>query len=222
MSALSVGSNVVIAAKQFNPSIINQLWLVRNGLLGEDDFGPGCVFSELLANVQSRDFNLLVLPEQLQFTPTVDPTEANALVTSKVGPLVRALPHTPYKALGINFFWHVLLENTDVKTLTRSLFCSEGRPIYRDFGAGDAQFGGYFSRDFHGFRLKLDVKPILLRVASLDTSESRIQFAFNYHLDLPDDGAADLIQGMIQKWDLARVEAEKTVLGVQEFIDGSR
>ena len=60
-------ANVVIIARQFNPSIISQHWLIKNNILAEDDFEDGSVFSPVMVNVQSKVCHILVLPDQLQF-----------------------------------------------------------------------------------------------------------------------------------------------------------
>src|SRR5215471_4775408 len=65
------GSAVVIVAQQFNPSIINQLWLVRNEVLADADFQDGSLYSDLVVQVRSRLFHMLVIQEQLQFVPVV-------------------------------------------------------------------------------------------------------------------------------------------------------
>ncbi len=42
-------SNAVIVAHQFNPSVVNQLWLVDNDIVSRDGFQEGCVFSDMLS-----------------------------------------------------------------------------------------------------------------------------------------------------------------------------
>src|SRR5579862_3971247 len=107
MEVERVGHNVVIAAHNLNPTISSQLWLVKQKIATEDAFLPGCVFTDPVVNVQAKDFTLLVLPEQFQFAPRVSRELERDLVIEKVGAFVRALPHTPYRAVGLNFLWHV-------------------------------------------------------------------------------------------------------------------
>src|SRR5437016_3833189 len=107
MSVELVNSNVVVVARQFNPSIVSQIWLVDNGLVRREDFLEGCAFTDVLVNVRARDFFLLVTPEQLQFVPNVPDDRQQEIAAGKVGAIVRTLPHTPYIAVGINFTWKV-------------------------------------------------------------------------------------------------------------------
>ena len=205
------GSNVVITAHHFNPSIFSQLWLVRNEILGEDDFASGCLFSDQAANVESEQFGLLVVPPQMQFVPRLPPDQQGDLVSNKVGSIVRALPHTPYKAIGLNFLWHVEPEDADVSALTRKLFYDPDRTICQLFDVADARFGAYFSKDILGCRLKLDVKPITRETK--DEPRELVQFAFNFHLDLPQEANETIvaIEGDLRIWDDARMETARIV-----------
>src|SRR3954452_10956137 len=106
MSIQLAGSNVIIAARQFNPTVFSQLWLVRNELLAEEDFGPGYLFSEAVVQMATPQFLMLVVPSQLQFSPTDQVEDQQALIRGKVGRIVERLPHTPYVAVGLNFVWH--------------------------------------------------------------------------------------------------------------------
>src|SRR5438094_3009969 len=101
-----VGSSVVIVAQTFNTSVANQLWLVRNGVVPEGDFLPGCIFTDLLVQVRTRRFSLLFTPEQFQFVPALGEENSNSLMQETIARIVEMLPHTPYRALGLNFTWH--------------------------------------------------------------------------------------------------------------------
>ncbi len=204
-------SNLVVAAHHFNPSIFSQLWLVRNHIVNEDDFSPGCLFSDQAVNVETPEFGLLVVQPQLQFAPKVSLDCQAELVETKVGNIVRSLPHTPYTAIGLNYFWQFEPQDDDVPALTRSLFYNPDRRICELFDTEDARFGAYFSKDTLGSRLKLDVKPIIRQVE--DERREVVQFAFNFHVDLPREGN-DLIPAIerhLQIWDEAGAEAARIV-----------
>jgi hypothetical protein len=207
------GAAAVVVAQQFNPSVVSQMWLVRNGLLDEDDFLRGCLFSDVVVQVRSRRFAMLIIPEQLQFIPEVPQEEEQAMVAEKVGTIVRTLPHTPFRALGLNFRWQLTPRNGDVARVTRDLFFRERSPLYQSFASEDALFGGYLSKNALGFRLKLDVRPI--QVQESQGQETRIQFAFNFHVDLGDD-AAQRIEGHLLRWNEVRLEAERIIDAVEQ------
>jgi len=204
-------SNLVITAHQFNPSIFSQLWLVRNEIVREDEFSAGCLFSDQAVNVESEQFGLLVVPPQMQFVPKAPPDRQADLVSEKVGAIVRTLPHTPYNAIGLNFLWHVEPEHGDVAALTRKLFYDPDRRICQLFDAEDARFGAYFSKDMLGCRLKLDVTPITRQTQ--DERRELVQFAFNFHLDLPQEANQIIaaIDRQLRIWDDAAAEAARIV-----------
>ena len=212
MPVQQAGSNVVVAAHQFNPSIFSQIWLVRNEVLREDDFREGCMFSDVAVNVQSREFNLMVVPPQLQFAPKVPAEEEAELVASRVGAIIRSLPHTPYSAVGLNFIWHVTADNGEIRSLSRKLFFARESSVFREFDTGDARFGAYVSKDILGCRLKLDIKPITQHLE--EQTKELLQFAFNFHLDVPEDEediVVSAIQEQLQRWERARQEASRIV-----------
>jgi hypothetical protein len=208
MSSQMVASNVVIAARQFNPSVMSQLWLVKHKLMDEGDFESGCVFSDSLVQVMAKDFVLLVVPEQFQFVPRTEAGDELRLIENKVGVIVNRLPHTPFTAVGLNFVWLVVPENGDIQNLSRQMFFRKNSDLYKYFDSEDSKFGAYLSRDILGCRLKLDIKPI----QTPDTKEDRLQFVFNYHLDLAGcDSPVSAIETMLHKWEEAKAYASKLI-----------
>ncbi len=217
MPAELLSSNVVIAARQLNPSIFSQIWLVRNEILAEEDFEPGSVYSDMAVNVQSREFSLVVLPHQLQFAPKVPVEQESRLVAEKVGTVVRELPHTPYDAVGLNFIWHVLPEGEDIRELSRRLFYVPGSPFFQAFDTSDARYGAYVSKDVLDCRLKLDVKTTMRNTDQEDSE--LLRFAFNFHLDvagLERDEVVGAIEKQLQRWEPAKQEAGRIVMSAME------
>lgn len=216
MNIQLAGANVIIAARQFNPSVFSQMWLVRNELLAEEDFGPGYLYSEAFVQMATPHFLLLVVPSQLQFTPGEQTEHQQALIQEKVGRIIERLPHTPYVAVGLNFVWHLSDERRRIEQLSRELFFKEGSDIYRRFDAADAKFGAYLSRDFGGCRLKLDIKPIALEESDRGDAQ-RLQFAFNFHRDLTDgEQSVQRIQEMLGRWDEVREESSQIVASLHD------
>jgi hypothetical protein len=206
------GSAVVVVAQQFNPSIVTQMWLVRHGVLADEDFQEGSLHSDFIVQVRSRLFHMLVLPEQLQFVPLGPPDDHQRLIVEKIGMIVRTLPETPYRAVGLNFNWHLTPADGNIARLTRDLFYCRDRPLDRRFAADDANYGGYLSKNFAGFRFKLDIKPILVPLVT--GPENRLQFFFNFHCDLGEEAAAEIQQRLLH-WDEVRREAEQVIDSVE-------
>lgn len=213
MIAEMTQANVVIIARQFNPSIFSQYWLIKNGILLEEDFPAGWVYSPMFVDVPSRGFHLVVLPEQLQFAPSPPSEASQGLLASKVGGIVETLPHTPYTAAGLNFVWQIAHESLSVADLTRRAFFKTESPVFRHFDTEDAQFGAYMSKDALGCRLNLDVKPVILTRGEI--SEGRLQFSFNFHKDLSEENKVERILDLLGKWS----EAWKLASVIFESLD---
>lgn len=209
---------VVVLARQFNPSVLTQMWLAGQGILGEDGaYKPESIFTANLVQVITDEFALVVTPDQVQFMLNVAPDEQQDLIAKKIGTLVKNLPHVPYWAVGLNFHWHLTPDKEQIPAITRELFCGKSEGIYARFNEPNAKFGAYLSKNFGSFRMKLDVKPILLEVESL--KEERVHFGFNFHADLPRGaGAADAVIERLGHWNEVRDEAVETMraAGYQE------
>lgn len=198
MTPILVNASAVVVAQNFNPPIISQIWLDRHGIVPECAFRPGTIFTDMLVRVQADEFQLLVTPDQCQFTPKGE-RDAQSIVVEKLGAIVRLLPHTPFRGLGLNFSWHLRADEPEVRALSRKLFYVENGPLHQMFQDDGARFGGYLSKDSHGFRLKLDVKPASGEING--ETVHFLQFAFNYHADIYNHtDPAGAIEGLLSKW----------------------
>jgi len=213
------GATCVVTAQHFNPSVIRESWLLKHGILVEEDLLPGFAFTDMLANINTAKVHMLIAPDRVQFTPKVDIAEQQALLNDKLGTIIGILPHTPYQAIGLNFEWHARPEDGDIHTLCRELFFRTGRPIDSEFDSQDARLGAYFSKDFHAFRMKLDIKPMAISAeADGETNKFEIlRFGFNFHRDVQD--SADMVSDLKESigfWDEARMAAEAITNRVRE------
>ena len=210
-----VHANAVVGAHHFNPSVTSQLWMVDNGVVDRDEFeaGKGSVFSDMMANVVSRHFTMLITPDQVQLAPSPSAIDPGSVVQERLGALVRALPHTPYTACGLNITWW--LDHQDVAEVSRRLFFPAGKSFRSDFDVPDARFGGYMSRPWFDGRLKLDVKPITLSLNDGPPFE-RLQFAFNFHRDVhPGGHAVDSVLVHLGYWSEAVAATRQTMTNLE-------
>jgi hypothetical protein len=205
MDSRLVNSSVVVAAHHFNPSVFSQLWLVRNNIVSETEFLTGCVFTDMIANIRTHAFELLVTQDQCQFSPLGGTEAHQTVIVEKVGSVIRLLPHTPFTAMGLNFIWHV--EPLDVSEFGRTRFCKCDAPLYDNFNCEDARFGAYLSKDALGFRLKIDIKPLTMTISG--ASKELFQFSFNFHSDISGDSPLSDIEPLLARWDEARVLSQE-------------
>lgn len=212
MSIELVDANVVVVARQFNPSVLSQLWLVRKGLVGEEDFREGCIFTEALAQVNTDEFNLLVVPPRAQFSTHVDRQRQQQLIVHKMGGLVYALPETPYRAVGINLTWQMIPDAETISDLSRRLAFVRDSQVHRMFDSEDARFGAFLSRDSLGCRLLLSVKP-----EEISEGNEVLSFAFNYHRDIGQaDDAPQVITEVLARWNEALEETSEIARAAEE------
>ncbi|WP_088256547.1 hypothetical protein [Fimbriiglobus ruber] len=203
---------VVLLARQFNPSVLSQVWLAKNGILDADGtVRANSIFAENFVQVITDEFVLAVLPEQLQFIPNVLPERQQKLIEDKLGTLVGKLPHVPYRSVGLNFNWHLAVNDEEVPSVTRNLFAGKQDGIFERFSDPNARFGTYLSKDFGPFRMKVDIKPVSIELPGGEKVD-RIQFGFNFHSDfLQDQEAAKEAARRFSEWDIVRNEAVQTL-----------
>jgi hypothetical protein len=213
MESRLVHANAVVVARQFNPTIFSQLWLVRNEIATEDDFQGESVFTPGFVQVRSQGYVLLVLPEQLQLSPLPTEGRHGELVSDKIGRIVRLLPETPYAAVGLNFNWQVDIDGADdFVAFSRALFF-RNNPLYNQFDQADARFGGYLSKEMFGARLKLDMKPVAVGPPS--ERVERLLFAFNVHKDVERDTSVEEIEQMVGSWNDALDQTSAIVASLE-------
>jgi len=153
----------VLLAKSYNLPIFSQLWLLDNGIITKEEFESGeSYFTPVAVNVPTPDFELLIMAERLQVVIKVGAiNEGQALLERLVGGIVENLPHTPYKALGLNFRYRIKSENEiGFSERCRNVFVNPGNPLQADFDDTNARFGLYLSKDIFDARLRLDIKPV--------------------------------------------------------------
>lgn len=216
MSPELTSGNVVITAEQFNPSIVSQIWLAKNGLVKEDEFGEGCIFAGTLSQVRTRDFDLLVIPQRAQFETHVESERQQQVICERLGLLVQRLPETPYRALGFNLVWQLVPKELSVEAVSRHLFFVPASPVHRFFDVADARFGSYLSKDTLGFRLKLNALPVTIE-SPMQERKLAIVLNFNFHFDLPeqDDPVATILR-MLGRWNEAVAESSQIAQAAQE------
>lgn len=206
--------NVVLLAKNFNPSIFSQVWLVENGFFGKEDFLPESVFSSEMVQVRSKAVNMFVIQPQLQFAVQEGFDWDNSVKILLA--IIDKLPEIPYTAAGINFHWLVRTEKMSIEEFSRTLFFNEKIPFMRGFDATGAKFGFYVSKDFEKSRLKLDIKPVVATDIGRKSTFDAIQFVFNFHFDVAADGEkpANQLKQYISSSNLLFEEAEKVMSSI--------
>jgi hypothetical protein len=220
----SLNAGVVLTAEVFNPSIFTQVWLADQGIANRDEFQGASISTaevsqHILSNVQ-----ILVVPPKIEVGYRADDEEAAERAAKVVVAVAQRLPHTPYKAIGVNFAYSVTLAAPDqFPSFNRELFLPSESALAEFFSGEDARFGGYFSSDFLGARLKLDVKP--LKKADDSLHQESLLFAFNFHSELgllPQKERVEAVERQATSWRECFHKAQEVLNKVESKITESR
>lgn len=191
-------ATIVILAKEFNPSIVTKDWLSREGIVqGEAiNFANVPTFSFF----ESDNFIITVAPDRfevvLKIAKLVDyrTLDLESLV-SVAETFTERLPHTPYKAVGINYIWKAESEGDEnITSILKEKFLSDKKMFSRLCPEKDSYVGSiiYFPHD--GFKVKLVIEPVL------DTMK-HITCNFNYNaITLSYKEVRERIEKAIENW----------------------
>lgn len=164
------GTNIIILAKNHNPSIISKEWLEQKEVVTEKvlNFTHTPVFSL----VETENFNLLVDPDRLQIL-LKNITPENVVHLPIIGSrYVNHLPETPYRAMGLNYLYEVPIQPESLK---RILVHNETK--FKQIFSEKYHFGEIIFFNFKDFQVKVIIQPIL------PDHPEKVTADFNFHFD---------------------------------------
>src|SRR5262245_48697252 len=106
-------TNTVVVAQQFNPTVVSQKWLEEIELLRPGEIKGDFAFTSAFSQFATDKFRFLVFPDRVAIGLLVGREEQKALLLDRLGKLVRAVPHTPYTGLGLNFQFQLSPQDGD-------------------------------------------------------------------------------------------------------------
>ena len=169
------GANIVVLARNHNPAIPSKDWLEKKQVIIDEplNFANTPVFSFF----ETKNFALTVDQQKWQIVLKVvnqANIEALADITEKY---LRALPETPYHAVGLNFQYIGRPgKEENCFEILKSIFVSDKQKITSSINSVNFASGGLIYFDHGQFRVKIAVDP------SLKTKKD-IAISFNYHLE---------------------------------------
>lgn len=208
-------SNVVLVASGFDPSVLGTHWLVEKGICTSEDLLPNATVTPDFAHLATKNFQLVVLKEQLQFYPNSREPERIKDNMERVLPLILSkMQPVLFNAMGCNFDWHLNPETLKLEQFTREIFPNTQTKLFHAFEQEDSRFGSYMSRNYLNCRLKLTIRPVNVTVVNEGNSETSetVQFSFNFHKDLSSvtDKLADVL-AELKNFQKYQQESERTV-----------
>jgi len=206
--------NVVIVARNFNPTIFSQLWLVKHEIFSEKDVQEQFVFTPMVVSVTTPEVNFLGVPDRIQLGFANDKLDSQGVIERILGRIVKELPHTPFQAIGFNLAWTISPKNPKEFQKLNKTFCPpKNNPLTKYFVEPDCRHGSYLSKNVPMGQLRLEIKPVI--VPDSPSSSEAIQLAFNFNRDLPEGSKPSQIHEFLASWD----DAFSMSLGMVEAID---
>jgi len=146
-------ANIVILAKNHNPSIVSKEWLTQRKIVEEkvDKFSHSPLFSL----VETASLALVLDPDRLQVSLKNASLSTLELLPKLTEKYVCNLPETPYTAIGFNFLFQMASMVDSIK----KLFKPDDKKFSELFSA-DYQVGGNISYKFDGFFAKVALLPV--------------------------------------------------------------
>lgn len=203
--------SIVIVAQNFNPSVFNRHWLVKNNFIKEELILSNSIFASGITQVVTENFTLLVMPEQLQFNISHEFVNFESQIENTLLPIINKLLEIPYTGVGLNFNWFVKDREKGIPMLSKEMFFVNESSLFQDFNSDNSRFGSYISKDFGITRLKLDIKPVNVLDHRTKISSDHLHCSFNFHLDLnPETGAEKLVETILV-WSKYKEESQRII-----------
>lgn len=207
-------ATAVVVANEFNLSIFKAGWLEKQGVVSENEYLDGYLFSPGVIKIPTKRFALTVLPNrvQLEYSPQYAALVQSELIERLKG-IVETLPHTPFTAVGFNFDFVILGPAVEsFGDWNKRVFAPDFVKKRECATDPASRFGTYFSIDHLEMRLRVTIRPASFKNGNpelgLPAGTEVMNAAFNFHRDLDDDSNVKIITRMAGNWDAFLEKAE--------------
>ena len=203
-----INRNIVLNGS-FNPGEIDKYFFIKNNLISEAEFNSLMVppsFNDFEANILTKKFRIVLNPIQLVIF-SHNPNDKDDKLDEFVIKLLNGIEKPIITSFGINFDYTVdLKEEPNVQKISRDLFYKKESTFLNSFfNHDDSHFGFYASKNFHGARLKLDIKPIDQIIAPLTIIQFNGLFVkLNFHFNPADTN-------LIKEYNVYMEESDKII-----------
>jgi len=161
------GVNIVILAKNHNPSIISKEWL-RDKKIIEGDI-TNFVHTPAFSVVETEIVSIVEDPDRLQISLKKDFPENVTRLQEIACRYIEQLPETPYTAIGINYLYSIY---------------SEKNVMTRIYSVNEEKFSKLFPESYQlGSFIKFKYGDFLVRF-SLQPEDSKIIADINFHCEV--------------------------------------
>jgi len=182
MELLLTGANIVILAKNHNPSIVSKEWLIQKKIIegGIINFAHTSAFSV----VETDTFSFVEDPDRLQISVKNDIPNKIGSLSKMAKSYVNELPGTPYTAIGFNYLYSISTE----KDILKHIYFVDDEKFKKLFSE-NYQLGGIIMFNFNDFLVKTNLQP----------DDNKVIADINFHYDLKNvDELLDKIEEHIE------------------------
>jgi len=161
-------TNIVVQAKEHNPSIISKEWLANKGIIKEkvNNFAHTPVFSL----IETDKFDCIVDPERLFLIGKKPDSDTIKRILEIVKIYSKLLPEIPYKSIELRFIFGLTEEKKDLKALF-----SKNEELFISQLGKDYQIGGLLTFDYKNFKVRLRLTQLKDKIVADFSYFSQLQ-----------------------------------------------
>lgn len=163
------GTNIVILARNYNPSIVSKEWLYEKNIVRETV--TNFVHTPPLSVVETERISFVLDENRLQISLKSITTENIESLPKIAAGFVSCLPETPFVAVGFNYSYNIPKETSRLKTL----FALDDTKL-KELFSENCEVGLIVSFPFKAFIVRMSAPPAKGKA-------TRITIDFNFHSD---------------------------------------
>ena len=170
MKVVPIQANIVILASNHNPGIVSKEWLNQKEIFTETP--TNFVHTPEFSLVETDNYSLQIDTQRLNIGLKSADEDRLTRLPIMANQYIKALPETPYSAVGLNSNWIAQLESPDV---LKDIFITKPAHLDAIFHEGNYNIGGIVLYEYSPFGLQLTIKP---------DKDNNVSLHFNYHSDV--------------------------------------
>ncbi|WMI66713.1 hypothetical protein RBH94_06000 [Aestuariibaculum sp. YM273] len=173
-----IESNIVILG-DLKPSFYDKLFFVKNNLISEDSFLDSTIITPSLVRIITNDIAINIETTKIVI---VNKTRKQNDFIKDITLKIITQSSFDFEAIGFNYKWFIFLPDIHEHTKTR-FWNSSNTKLNSHFDSDNSAYGYYVSRDFLDARMKLDIKPGVLKEVDSNNSKLILNLDYNLHFE---------------------------------------
>lgn len=171
--------SIVVVGKSFQPSTVSESWLIRRGIVRENQIQGNRICTEILSSFTTSVIDFQILPEKTMIHAKDIALDVDVLSSALL--LISELPATSFSAVGVNLNWDITPDDANVVDCMKNQI-KFTKTLPQELASAALGFVVQVQSIF-GSNLRLNVLPV-----SVDKTKPRhftkIFADFNFNLDV--------------------------------------